>query len=188
MGKGKRKKESAGFERNSRSTETSRLETGGRSSLPEIQASDTADCAFFSEAHLKLTEEINRYLTEHMAERLTVAQLAARFHASATYIKCGFKAVYGIPVATYIRIRKMESAANMLERTDKSVLDIAMEHGYENGSKFAGAFRSVKGVSPREYRSLKRREASKNGLWENGCEVSEKTVWSGIPLVRCAKM
>lgn len=46
----------------------------------------------------------------------------------------------------------MESAAYMLEHTDKPVVEIAGEHGYDNSSKFASAFRSVKGVSPGTYR------------------------------------
>ena len=32
------------------------------------------------------------------------------------------------------------------------VVEIAGKYGYENGSKFAGAFRSVMGTSPSEYR------------------------------------
>ena len=46
----------------------------------------------------------------------------------------------------------MESAAYMLEHTDKSILEIANAHGYYNGSKFANAFRTVKGCNPKEYR------------------------------------
>lgn len=45
----------------------------------------------------------------------------------------------------------------MLEYTDKTVLDIAIEHGYDNGSKFASAFRSVKGINPAQYRNEKYR-------------------------------
>ena len=41
----------------------------------------------------------------------------------------------------------------MLEQTDKSVLEIANSHGYDNASKFAGVFRSIKGMSPNEYRN-----------------------------------
>ena len=48
---------------------------------------------------------------------------------------------------------KMESAAYMLEYTDKTILEVAMEYGYDNGSKFAAAFRSVKGVNPAQYRN-----------------------------------
>ena len=51
----------------------------------------------------------------------------------------------------------MESAAYMLEYSDKSVIEIAGEHGYDNGSKFASAFRSVKGVTPSEYRQINKK-------------------------------
>ena len=55
-------------------------------------------------------------------------------------------------IAAYIRSLKMESAAYMLEYSNKSIIEIANLHGYENGSKFSGAFRAVKGVNPAEYR------------------------------------
>ena len=74
------------------------------------------------------------------------------FGVSCTCIKNSFKAVYGVSFYAFIKARKMESAAYMLEHTDKPVVEIAGEHGYDNSSKFASAFRSVKGVSPGTYR------------------------------------
>ena len=44
-------------------------------------------------------------------------------------------------------------AAELLRQTNRTVLDIAGQFGYDNASKFAKAFRDVIGVSPREYRS-----------------------------------
>jgi AraC-like DNA-binding protein len=46
----------------------------------------------------------------------------------------------------------MTAASKLLAETDQSILEIAGKYGYENGSKFAGAFRSVMGTSPSEYR------------------------------------
>ncbi len=101
---------------------------------------------------VSLAKNVARYLTENMYEKITLDQAANIFHASATAIKTSFKAVFGVPFYAYIKTQKMESAAYMLEYTDKTVSDIANEHGYDNSSKFATAFRSVKGVSPAEYR------------------------------------
>ena len=42
--------------------------------------------------------------------------------------------------------------AELLRSTDRTVLDIAGQFGYDNASKFARAFRSVIGVSPNAYR------------------------------------
>ena len=52
-----------------------------------------------------------------------------------------------------LRQQKMHGAAELLRSTDRTVLDIAGQFGYDNASKFARAFRDVIGVSPNEYRS-----------------------------------
>ncbi len=106
-----------------------------------------------SRTQVLLAEKIAKYLYEHMDDRITLEQLSTMFHISVAYIKNTFKNVYGVPVGAYVRTIKMESAAYMLEHTDKTILEIAMEHGYDNGSKFAAAFRAVKGVNPAQYRS-----------------------------------
>lgn len=107
----------------------------------------------FSKSQVALAKEISRFLTDNMDRRVTLEQLSDHFHISGTHIKNIFKGVYGVPLYAYIRTVKMESAAYMLEYTDKTVTEIAGEHGYDNSSKFARAFRDVKGVSPSEYRN-----------------------------------
>ena len=116
------------------------------------QAEDIAENRVVSPAQATLAKEVAAYLTENMYEKITLDRLAGRFHVSASAIKTSFKAVYGVSFYSYIKTQKMESAAYMLEYTDKTVLDIANEHGYDNSSKFAVAFRSVKGIAPAEYR------------------------------------
>lgn len=110
-----------------------------------------------SVTQVSLAKAVSQYLIEQMNERITLEELSSHFHVSGTHIKNTFKAVYGVSVYSYIRARKMESAAYMLEHTDKSVLEIAGEHGYDNGSKFANAFRDVKGIAPNEYRNLNKK-------------------------------
>lgn len=115
----------------------------------------------YTKTQVTLAKEIGRYLTEHIDDRITIEQLAEHFHVSAAHIKNTFKGVYGVSVGSFIRTRKMESAAYMLEYTDKTILEIAGEHGYDNGSKFANAFRSVKGINPAEYRNTYCRKRNK---------------------------
>lgn len=115
---------------------------------------DRVETRTFTKTQVALAKEVSRYMLEHMNDRITLDQLSERFHVSGTHIKNTFKGVYGVSLGAYIRTQKMESAAYMLEYTDKSILEIAGEHGYDNGSKFAGAFRDVKGMAPNEYRKL----------------------------------
>lgn len=115
--------------------------------------SDELQGRLHSRTQVLFAEKIAKYLYEHMDDRITLEQLSEFFHVSVAHIKNIFKSVYGVPVGAYVRTIKMESAAYMLEYTDKTILEIAMEHGYDNGSKFAAAFRSVKGINPAQYRN-----------------------------------
>ena len=95
----------------------------------------------YSGAQVRLASAVNEYL------------LSAKFHASATQILQSFQGVYGMSPAAFLRAQKMHAAAELLRSTDRTVLDIAGQFGYDNASKFARAFRSVIGVSPNAYRS-----------------------------------
>lgn len=107
-----------------------------------------------------MVKNICHYLSRHMDSRVTIADLARQFHVSQTALKNSFKCVYGVSVYSYIREQKMLMAALLLQKTDCSVLEIAGRCGYDNASKFAGAFRTVIGVSPIEYRIQKNGELS----------------------------
>lgn len=118
-------------------------------SVLEVQS----DSRTFTRSQVDIVKEIGGYLMEHKDEHITLQQLSEHFHISVTHIKNTFKGVYGVSVGAYIRTQKMESAAYMLEYTNKSISEIAGEHGYDNSSKFAAAFRSIKGITPTEYRN-----------------------------------
>ena len=114
---------------------------------------DEIENSVYSAAQVDLAKQVSEYLTENMDKRVTLEQIAKHFHVSGTHIKNIFKGVYGVSLYAYTRAIKMESAAYMLEYTDRTVMDIAGEHGYDNSSKFARAFREVKGLTPSEYRA-----------------------------------
>ena len=107
----------------------------------------------YSGAQVRLASAVSEYLLSATEERPTTAELSAKFHASATQILQSFQGVYGMSPAAFLRAQKMHAAAELLRSTDRTVLDIAGQFGYDNASKFARAFRSVIGVSPNAYRS-----------------------------------
>lgn len=106
----------------------------------------------YTKAQADLAKRIREYMLAHMNVHITLKELEKHFHMSGSHLKKTFKRVYGVTIADYTRVQKMESAAYMLEHTDKSILEIANAHGYYNGSKFANVFRAVKGCNPNEYR------------------------------------
>ncbi|MBQ8591052.1 MAG: helix-turn-helix transcriptional regulator [Firmicutes bacterium] len=114
---------------------------------------DEFEVRSYTKNQVHLAKAVSGYLMKHMGERITLEMLSKHFHVSESHIKNTFKGVYGVSVGAYIRTQKMESASYMLEYTEKSILEIAGEHGYDNCSKFASAFRTVKGMAPLEYRN-----------------------------------
>ncbi|MBQ8959631.1 MAG: helix-turn-helix transcriptional regulator [Ruminococcus sp.] len=94
-----------------------------------------------------------RWACASLNEHFTIAELSQVSGLASTRLKAAFRMVYGSSVYSYIRRRKMLAAGRLLRETDRTVLDIAVEVGYFNGSKFAKAFKEEIGLSPREYRA-----------------------------------
>lgn len=105
-----------------------------------------------SEHQATLARNICSYLLEHIEQHITIAELAELFNVSTACIRNCFSGVYGMSIHSYMRAQRMRTAAKLLQSTDRTVLDIAGQFGYDNASKFAGAFRTVMGVTPTQYR------------------------------------
>lgn len=101
-----------------------------------------------------LAKQVAEYLADHIDRHITIPELAKQFGVSGTYLQNAFKGVYGVPVYSYIRIHKMQAAAELLINSDCSILQVASEFGYDNSSKFTAAFREIMGESPRDYRKM----------------------------------
>lgn len=111
-----------------------------------------------TQAEQEIAEDTLAFCMEHLQEHFTIQFLAERVGISPTKLKIIFRRVCGAPLFAYIRAKKMQFAARQLAISNKRILDIAQECGYDNGSKFSAAFRDVMGCSPKEYRHNVRSE------------------------------
>lgn len=96
--------------------------------------------------------ETRRYMEEHLDEPLTIPALSRRACLSATTFKEGFRQLYGLPVHTWLRKRRMERAAELLHTPGLSLEGVAKAVGYSSVSQFAATFRRYYGVTPGKYR------------------------------------
>ena len=97
-------------------------------------------------------KKVSAYITQNLNEKITVKQLTLEFGVSDTYLQNAFRNIYGMPVISFIRAQKMQSAAQMLIHTSRTIDEIAEEFGYENESKFSAAFKKIMGDPPGLYR------------------------------------
>lgn len=81
------------------------------------------------------------------------AEVARGVHISEMYLQRGFQIMTGFTIGEYIRNRRLYIAACELVNTDKKVIDIAFDCGYESPESFAKAFSRFHGASPSQVRS-----------------------------------
>ena len=103
-------------------------------------------------AQVEIVRDISDYITKNLNGKITIKQLTLEFGISDTYLQNAFRSVYGMPVISFIRMQKMQSAALVLIHTTRTIEEIADEFGYENESKFSSAFKKIMGDSPGVYR------------------------------------
>ena len=110
------------------------------------------DRSFVPRSQVELVKAVSEYITRNLNGKITVKDLTREFGISDTALQKAFRSVYGMPVISFIRAQKMQSAAQMLIRTDRTIEEIASEFGYENESKFSAAFKRIMGDPPGVYR------------------------------------
>ena len=115
---------------------------------------DTPRTPYFDRLMLERTRQAHDYLVAHQDSRITLAELAAKFHLSQSSLKLCFKALYGVPVAGYLRTVRMDTATRLLQESDLPVAEIAHRVGYEDPSRFSAAFRRHTGRRPTELRRV----------------------------------
>jgi len=77
-----------------------------------------------------------------------LTELAALEGVSPFHLTRAFGLVTGQPVIAYVKSRRLSEAARQLHTTSDSVLNIALDAGYESHEGFARAFRNMFGMSP----------------------------------------
>lgn len=96
-----------------------------------------------------------RYIHEHQTNRLPLKEISDAAGVSLSYLCAKFKEETGMSVNAYIQKVKIQSAKQLLEMTDLSAAEIADRLSYSSQSHFQTAFRSLTGMTPKQYRRKK---------------------------------
>lgn len=96
--------------------------------------------------------EVVNYIEDHIEERLTVEDIARQVYLSPGHLQRVFEFVYDIPLAEYVRSRKLHRSLEMLYETDAKISDIAYDTGFGHESSFIRSFKREFGVTPGEAR------------------------------------
>ena len=89
---------------------------------------------------------------QKLGENITLDELAEEADMSRTYFCSVFKKLNGITPWEYINIKRIEKAKHLLRTTQKTVLEISLECGFNNLSHFNRVFLRITAQSPSDYR------------------------------------
>ncbi|MCJ8006969.1 helix-turn-helix domain-containing protein [Lederbergia wuyishanensis] len=108
----------------------------------------------YQDANSLRIEKIKKYIDTHYYDPLTSKDIAAKLGISSRYINSIFKDYYHKTPIQYLTEVRIERAKELLSETDKEIITICFEVGYETLSTFYRAFKNTMSMSPNQYRNM----------------------------------
>lgn len=96
---------------------------------------------------------ISSVIESNLYSSATINQLAVLSERSLSSFKREFSLQYGEPPRSWIRKKKLERAAYLLDTSDKTIEEIAEASGFVSGPHFARLFKEYYQFTPSEYRA-----------------------------------
>ena len=94
---------------------------------------------------------VQKYINNHMEERLSLNEVADVFGLSANYLSALFKKTCNIGFSEYITQKKVTRAKALLLEENMKIYEVADKLGFESAFYFSKVFKKVEGISPREF-------------------------------------
>ncbi|WP_119329532.1 AraC family transcriptional regulator [Cysteiniphilum halobium] len=127
-------------------------------------------------------QKVITYIAKHLDEKLSLDQLSDIACISKYHFHRLFTGHVGLSVQQYIRWLRLKRAAHQLiVESDKSIIDIAIDAGFESHEAFTRAFKQTSGISPKAFRMQKDwslwekapYQLSQEGIKEMNVEIKE---------------
>lgn len=102
---------------------------------------------------LKRTKD---FLHENFTESLTIELLARKAGVHPVYLSRVFREKFDCTVGEYVRRLRVEFASRQISTTENPLCEIAQTAGFADQSHLNKTFKSVYGLTPAEYRKLRK--------------------------------
>ena len=99
-----------------------------------------------------IIENSIEYIHKKYNTQLTTDDISSQFKINKCYFCYMFKKETGQTFINYLNNHRIEQSKELLKNTDMSLLDIALEVGYNNQSYYSTIFKKYTNMTPLEYR------------------------------------
>jgi AraC-like DNA-binding protein len=116
--------------------------------------STNPELAYTGSCHgeLSLAEKIAVYIASNYQNDIDVNNIAGEVGLNPDYANRVFKKYFGQPLKDFLTEQRIIHAQRMLLTTDKKIIEIAFDSGFNSLSRFNASFLKLTKTTPREYR------------------------------------
>lgn len=113
----------------------------------------------FTQSDFERLKQAKTLLEQNLDEPLNVMEISRVTGMPRQKLQLGFRLVYGDTVGRVRDKLRMKHALHLVRSSEMSMIEIALETGYEHHASFTRAFKAAFGVSPASMRQLARQSA-----------------------------
>ena len=119
-----------------------------------VANSQIEEFKFVNSSSMSKLNRVLQYIQDHIAEEITVEQLASMLHFHPGYFTKVFKKYIGLSPSQYVNKVRLDKAKFLLKNTDLQVTEVAAKTGFCDIYHFSKTFKAYSGFSPTDYRSI----------------------------------
>ncbi len=104
----------------------------------------------------KVIEYAKEYINKNFFNDISLEDVAKYIHMNTNYFSMLFKKEVGINFIEYLTHVRIDKAKQLLENSDLKIYEVCQVVGYMSTKSFARVFKEIVGMSPMEYKNLKK--------------------------------
>ncbi|MDD4689873.1 MAG: AraC family transcriptional regulator [Eubacteriales bacterium] len=93
-----------------------------------------------------------KYIEQNYTSNISISEIASQLHMSCNCLSKKFSRSMRISFTEHVIQKRIHKAIRLLNTSTKTVLDIALECGFNNAANFYKAFKKTTGTTPKDYR------------------------------------